>query len=74
VQVGWAAINELLNELGDIGTGSPLGRQVADLLFGWDLAGEEEPEETFWEGFVATGGFGEDLLAFWNLELLAESM
>lgn len=46
VEGGWAAVDELLNELGDVGAGSPLGRQVADLLLAWDLTGQEQPEET----------------------------
>lgn len=46
VQVRGAAVDELLDELGHIGTGSPLGRQVADLLLGGNLAGQEKPEET----------------------------
>lgn len=46
VEGGWAAVDQLLNELGDVGAGSPLGRQVADLLLGWDLTGQEQPEET----------------------------
>ena len=46
VEGGWAAVDQLLNELGDVGAGSPLGRQVADLLLAWDLTGQEQPEET----------------------------
>jgi hypothetical protein len=46
VEVVGAAVNELLDELGDVGTGSPFSGQVANLLFAGDLAGEQEPEET----------------------------
>ena len=46
VEVVRAAVDELLDELGDIGAGSPVGGQVADLLLGWDLAGQEQPEKT----------------------------
>jgi hypothetical protein len=46
VEVVRAAIDELLDELGDIGAGSPVGGQVTDLLLGWDFAGQEQPEET----------------------------
>lgn len=46
VEVRGAAVDELLNELRNIGTGGPLSGQVADLLLGGDLAGQEEPEET----------------------------
>ena len=46
VEVGRAAVDQLLNELGEVGAGSPLGGQVADLLLGRDLTGEEKPEET----------------------------
>lgn len=46
VKVARAAIDKLLNELGDIGPGSPFGRQVTDLLFTGDLSGQEQPEKT----------------------------
>lgn len=46
VEVVGAAINELLDELGDIGTSSPLSGQIADLLFAGDLTSEQQPEET----------------------------
>lgn len=63
VEVRRAAVNELLDELGDVGAGGPLGRQVADLLLGRDLARQEEPEEALGEGLLSAGGLGEDLLA-----------
>jgi len=63
VEVVGAAVDELGDERGELATGSPLSGQVADLLLGGHLAGEEEPEETFREGLVAAGGLGEDLLA-----------
>lgn len=43
-----AAVDELLDELGEVGAGGPLGGEVADLLLGGDLASEEKPEETCW--------------------------
>jgi len=67
VEVARAAVDELLDELGDIGAGGPLGGQVADLLLGGNLAGQQKPEETFWERLLATGGLGEELLAFGDL-------
>lgn len=63
VEVGGAAVDELLDELGDIGTGGPVGRQIANLLFGGNLAGQEKPEETLRKGLLATGGLGKDILA-----------
>ncbi len=54
VEVGRAVVDELLDELGDVGTGGPFGREVANLLLGGDLAGQEKPEETCGElGLVA---------------------
>lgn len=47
VKVGRAVVDQLLDELGDVGAGGPLGGQVADLLLGRDLASQEKPEETF---------------------------
>lgn len=67
VEVAGAAVDELLDELGHVGAGSPLSGEVADLLLGGDLAGQEEPEETFWERLLATGGLGEEFLAFGDL-------
>jgi hypothetical protein len=72
VEVAGAAVDELLNELGDVGTGSPLGGEVADLLLGGDLAGQEEPEETFWKRLLATGGLGKELLAFGDLSCISD--
>jgi len=58
-----AAVNELLDKVGDLSAGSPLGREALDLLVGGDLAGDEEPEETLGEGLRATGGLGESGLS-----------
>lgn len=46
VEVGRAVVDELLDELGDVGSGSPLGGEISDLLLGGNLTGQEEPEET----------------------------
>jgi hypothetical protein len=67
VEVVGAAVDELLNELGDIGTSSPLGRQVANLLLGGDLTGQEKPEETLGQGLLTTGSLGQELLALGDL-------
>jgi hypothetical protein len=67
VKVARAAVDELLDEFGDVGAGGPLGGEVADLLLGGNLAGQQKPEETFWERLLAAGGLGEELLAFGDL-------
>jgi hypothetical protein len=64
-----ATIDELLNKLGNIGAGSPLGRQVTNLLLGGDLAGQQKPEETLGQGFLTTGSLGQELLALGDLEI-----
>lgn len=46
VQSGRAAVNQFLNELGHIGAGGPFCGEGADLLFAWDLAGQEQPEKS----------------------------
>lgn len=51
-----ASVDELLDEFGDLSPGSPLLGQTLDLLLGWDLSGEEEPEETLWQGLLTTWG------------------
>jgi hypothetical protein len=64
VEVGRAAVDELGDEAGDIGASGPLGGEVANLLLGGNLAGQEEPEETLGQRLRATGGLGKELLAF----------
>ena len=46
VEIGRTVVDQLLDELGEIGAGSPLSGEVADLLLGRDLTGQEKPEET----------------------------
>lgn len=46
VQVIGAAVNELLNVLGNVGPSSPFSREVANLLLAGDLARQQQPEET----------------------------
>jgi len=67
VEGAGAAVDELLNELGDVGASSPLSGQVADLLLGGDLASQQKPEETLRKGLLATGGLGEELLDLGDL-------
>jgi hypothetical protein len=62
-----AAVDELLNELGDIGTGSPLSGESADLLLSGNLSGQQEPEETLREGLLSSGSAGKDSLALRDL-------
>lgn len=68
VEGAGAAVDELLNELGEVGAGSPLSRQVADLLLSRDLASQEEPEETLRKRLLTTGSLGEELLALGDLK------
>lgn len=62
-----AAVDELLEELGELGASSPLSRESTDLLLRGDLTGQEEPEETLGEGLLTTGGLGQELLALRDL-------
>jgi hypothetical protein len=64
VESAGAAVDKLLNELGEVGAGSPLSRQVANLLLRGNLSGQKQPEETFRERLLTTGGLGKKLLAF----------
>jgi hypothetical protein len=59
-----AAVQELLDVFGEIGTGSPVGGQVSDLLLAGDFASKEKPEKAFGERFLAARSFREDFLAF----------
>lgn len=74
VQVIRAAVDELLNELGHIGTSGPFGGEIADLLLAGNLAGQQQPEETFRERLLAAGSFGKQLLALGNLQCLISIM
>lgn len=47
VKSAGAAVNELLNEFGEVRASSPLGRQIANLLLRGNFAGQEQPEETY---------------------------
>jgi hypothetical protein len=67
VEGAGAAVDELLDEGGDIGAGSPLSRESANLGLRGDLAGQEEPEETFGEGLLTTRSLGEELLEVGDL-------
>lgn len=63
MEIGRAVVDELLDELRDVGTSSPLGREIANLLLSGDLASQEKPEETLGKGLLAAGGLGEKVLA-----------
>jgi len=67
VEVAGASVDELFNVLRNLGAGSPLGGKVADLLLGWDLTGEKEPEKTLGQGLLTTRRLGEEFLAFGDL-------
>ena len=46
MQVIGAAVDELFDELWDVGAGGPFCREVSDLLFTRNFASKEEPEKT----------------------------
>lgn len=46
VESAGAAVDKLLNELGEVGASSPFSRKVANLLLRGYFAGQEQPEET----------------------------
>lgn len=66
VEGSWAAVDELLNELWNIGAGGPVSREVADLLLRWDLAGKEKPEKTLWKWLLSAWCLWKLLLALWD--------
>jgi hypothetical protein len=82
VEVAWASVDKLFDEFRDIGSGSPVRRQVTDLLLGGNLTSEEEPEETwqilehiqlsiligytFRQRLLSSGCLWQKLLALWN--------
>lgn len=46
VEIRWAAVEELHDELGHIGARSPFGGEAADLSLSGDFTGQKQPEET----------------------------
>lgn len=63
----WAAVEEFLNELWHIRAGSPLSGETLDLLSSWDITGQEEPEDGFWEWLNTIWALWKELLALWDL-------
>jgi hypothetical protein len=63
-----ASVDELLDELGDLGASSPLGGESADLLLSGDLSGQEKPEETLRKRLLSSGSLGQESLALGDLE------
>ena len=59
-----AAVENLLDEGGEGGAGSPVLGEGGDLLLRRHLAGEEKPEETLGKGLGPARGLGKELLAF----------
>ena len=57
-----AAVEDLLNEGGDGGTGGPVLGEGVDLLLGGNLTSEEEPEETLGKRLRPARGLRESLL------------
>lgn len=66
VQVAWEVVQHLHNVSWQVGGARPLLAELLDLGLGWDLAGDEEPEETLWQWLAALLGGGKELLAFWD--------
>lgn len=56
------AVDQLLDVLGELGSGGKLSRESLNLGLGGDLTGQQEPEETLRKGLVTTGALGELLL------------
>src|ERR1700733_2269983 len=64
VEVGGTAVDKLLDELGNIGSCSPVSREAMDLLLAWDLSCQEQPEKTLRQGLFSSSCLGKLLLAF----------
>lgn len=66
VQRRRAAVEDLLHECGEGGTGGPILGESSDLLLCGDLASKEKPEETFGKGLGPAGGLGKGCLDLRN--------
>ena len=51
-----ASVNQFLDKLGNLGSGSPFLRKTLDLVGSWDFSSEEQPEEGFWQWLGSTWG------------------
>lgn len=47
VEIVRAAVDELGDELGDVGAGGQFGGQLSNLLLAWDFSSQEKPEEAY---------------------------
>lgn len=56
------SVNQLLDMLGELGSGSKLSRESLDLGLGGDLTGQQKPEETLGKGLLTAGALGKLLL------------
>jgi hypothetical protein len=72
VQSSGASINDILHEIGNLSTSSPIRRKGSDLLIGRNFTSDKQPEKGFRKRFRAPRSFREFLLAFWD-GLSAES-
>jgi hypothetical protein len=62
VQGVGAAVDQVLDKLGQGGPGSPFGGQSLDLFLGRDLSGNQQPEQSFGQRLTTTLSGGESLL------------
>jgi hypothetical protein len=67
VEVIWATVDELLDKFGELRAGGPFCRKIANLLFRWNFASQQKPEETFWKWLRSTWCLRKLFLAFWDL-------
>lgn len=58
----WAPVKDLLDEFWDSSASGPVLGELVDLLLGGDFTGDEEPEKTFGQWLLPTGGLGKSLL------------
>lgn len=66
VQVGWGAVNQLLNVLWQGGSGRQLLGQGLGLGGRWNLAGQQQPEQSFWQRLASTWSLWQLLLDVWD--------
>jgi hypothetical protein len=66
VEGGRASVNDFLNEFRNSTTISPVLGELGNLLLGWDLSSQKEPEKTLRKGFGSTRSFRKSFLDLWD--------
>ena len=66
MQVLWQAVQQLLNVLRQLRSGSQIGRQCLHLALSWHFTGQQQPKDGFWQWLITISCLWQLLLDVWN--------